>query len=314
MMTIKDTLDSASKAAREYDSNLIEIVLVDNGSCDDSLRIIEAWLKSNPDIKLKLIQEPCPGNPGLARNVGLLNSESQNILFLDSDDCLHADVFAILNANIKKDTDLIIFNYEVRQSSLTPPHRKNRNLTSYGKSKLELLSQYVTLGMDNSVIATCFSKKLLLSHTKIFFDKGIYEDIYYLAQALLKARKIQILDLELYIKNEVLESVSNSLTRDHIYFYLKAWKTCQSLISQNLSYSLTSRHIDKSIRGVIGQMVVKINRSNLSEAEKEKMRVYLANCIQEFYPKVERHFLSTEDTLLDKYAINFVKCYNKVYG
>jgi glycosyltransferase involved in cell wall biosynthesis len=124
MMTIKDTLDSASKAARAYDSNLIEIVLVDNGSCDDSLRIIEAWLKSNPDIKLKLIQEPCPGNPGLARNVGLLNSESQNILFLDSDDCLHADVFAILNANINKDTDLIIFNYEVRQSSLTPPTEK----------------------------------------------------------------------------------------------------------------------------------------------------------------------------------------------
>ena len=176
-----------------------------------------------------------------------------------------------------------------------------------------MLSQYVTLGTDNSVIATCFSKKILLSDTKILFDKGIYEDIYYLAQALLKARKIQILDLELYIKNEVLESISNSLTRDHIYFYLKAWKSVQSLIGPNLSYSLTSRYIDKSIRGAIAQMVVKINRSNLKEAEKEEMRVYLANCIQEFYPKVERHFLSTEDTPLDKYAINFVKCYNNFY-
>ena len=313
MLTIQDTLDSVSKAARSYGSNLIEIILVDNDSSDDSPSIIEAWSKSNWDIKLKKFQESSRGSPGLARNVGILNSAAPNIMFLDSDDRLHADIFSTLDANIKNDTEIIIFNYEVRQSNLHTSRKKNRNLISYSNSKLDLLLQYVTLSTDNSVIATLFSKKLLLSNRKILFDKGIYEDIYFLAQVIFKAKKIEFLNQELYIKNETLGSITNSLTRDHIHFYLKAWKSVQSLISQNLSYSLTSRYIDKSIRGVIGQMAMKIDRSNLNEAEKEEMRIYLAKCIKEFYPKVERHLLSTEDTLFDKYAINFVKCYNNFY-
>lgn len=314
MLTIQCTLDSVSKAARAYSSNLIEIILVDNGSGDDSPLIIKAWLKSNPDIKFKLFQESSPNSPGLARNVGIVNSASPNILFLDSDDRLHADIFSTLDAKIKSDTELIFFNYEVRQSNQIAPYKKNRNLMTYSNSKLDLLLQYVTLSTDNSVIAICFSKKLLLSGTEILFDKGIYEDIYFLAKVFLKAKKVEFLDQELYIKNETLGSITDSLTRDHIYFYMKAWKSVQSLINKNLSHSITSSHIDKSIRGVIGQMVMKIDRSNLNDTEKEEMRRHLANCIREFYPNVKKYLLSTEHTLLDKYSINFVKCYYDSYG
>jgi hypothetical protein len=158
------------------------------------------------------------------------------------------------------------------------------------------------------------SKKLLLSGTEILFDKGIYEDIYFLAKVILKVKKVEFLDQELYVKNETIGSITNTLTRDHIFFYIKAWKSVQSLIYQNLSYLRTSSHIDKSIRGVIGQMVMKIDRSNLNDTEKEEMRLYLAKCIQEFYPKVEKHLLNSEGTLLDKHAISFVKCYNNFYG
>jgi len=314
MLTIEGTLDSVAKAARVYGSNQIEIILVDNGSVDDSPIIIKAWVKSNLDIKFKLFQESSSGSPGFARNVGIVNSASPNILFLDSDDHLQVDIFSTLDANIKNDTELIIFNYEVKQSSQIAPLKRNRNLMSYSNSKLDFLLQYVTLGTDNSVIATCFSKKLLLSGTEILFDKGIYEDIYFLAKVILKVKKVEFLDQELYVKNETIGSITNTLTRDHIFFYIKAWKSVQSLIYQNLSYLRTSSHIDKGIRGVIGQMVMKIDRSNLNDTEKEEMRLYLAKYIQEFYPKVEKHLLNSEGTLLDKHAISFVKCYNNFYG
>jgi hypothetical protein len=86
----------------------------------------------------------------------------------------------------------------VKQSSQTVHHqeKRNRNLMSYSNSKLDLLLQYVTLSTDNSVIATCFSKKLLLSGTEILFDKGIYEDILFLAKAILKVKKVEFLDQE----------------------------------------------------------------------------------------------------------------------
>lgn len=311
MATIQNSLDSVLKAAKVYGSNLIEIILVDNNSVDRGPKIIKTWQKSNPEIKMKLFKESTPNCPGLARNIGISNSTAPYILFLDSDDCFHVDIFSALNMNINSDTELIIFNYEVKQMIQNSRHKKNRNLISYSSNKIDFLKQYVIMDTDNSIIAMCFSKKLLLQDENILFGEGIYEDIYFLAQAILKANKVDFLNRTLYIKNENFGSISNSLTKHHIYCYIKAWNSVQSLIANNLFSSISSQNIDKSIRGIIGQMAMKIESSNLNYSEKEEMRLYLAKTILKFYPIIEKHLSSSENTLLDLYAMNIFKGYTR---
>ena len=308
--TIRDTLNSVRDAARLFDPSLVEIILVDNGSTDSSLSIIRSWHKDNTDIILHLFSETTPNSPGLARNLGLKNSVFPWVLFLDADDNFQVDIFNELKSNIRDETSVMIFNYEI----INPKShlKKNRILHTYARNKSELLMQYVTQDTDNSIIAMLLSKELLLKN-KILFDKGFYEDIYFLFQVILRSEQIIILDKTLYLKNNSSESITNTFSIFHIYCYTKAWKSVHNLLLNNYPGEIISNYIDKSIRGLIGQVIMKIDRTNLAEPDKELMRLHLSSYIREFYPLVEKSLITTENTQLDHYAINFIRCYNRTH-
>jgi len=308
--TIRDTLNSVRDAARWFDPSLVEIILVDNGSTDTSLPIIRSWHKVNTDIILRLFSETTPNSPGLARNIGLKNSVFPWVLFLDADDNFQVDIFKELKSNIGDETSVIIFNYEI----INPKshQKRNRILHTYSRNKSELLRQYVTLDTDNSIIAILLSKELLLKN-KILFDEGYYEDIYFLFQVILRSEYINFLDKKLYLKNNSGESITNTFSIFHIYCYTKAWKSVHNLLLDNYTGKIISNYIDKSIRGLIGQVVMNIDLANCAESDKEQMRLHLSSCIREFYPLVDKSLITTENTYLDQQAINFIKCYNRTH-
>ncbi|MDO9713578.1 glycosyltransferase family 2 protein [Paracraurococcus lichenis] len=82
--TIKETLASA-QAQSHVD---IEIIVVDDGSRDDTLKIIEAAARQDPRIRLL-----CQPNAGVAaaRNAALAAARGQLIAPLDADDLWHPD-------------------------------------------------------------------------------------------------------------------------------------------------------------------------------------------------------------------------------
>ncbi len=76
-----------------------EIVIIDDGSTDDTLKIIESLLENEKRIKLfKQINK----ERGAARNFGLANSKGTYIVFLDSDDIMHDNHLSVLEKNIKE--------------------------------------------------------------------------------------------------------------------------------------------------------------------------------------------------------------------
>ena len=74
-----------------------EIILVNDGSTDQSLSIIKEYMSKYPDIKL-INQE----NKGLseARNAGLKEARGNYVLFVDSDDFIDKDLLLNLNDSI----------------------------------------------------------------------------------------------------------------------------------------------------------------------------------------------------------------------
>ena len=76
--TLLRTLESVfAQSRRDF-----EIVLVDDGSTDDSLKVVE----SCADPRLRIVAAPSRGGPGAARNLGIEAARHDWVAFLDADD------------------------------------------------------------------------------------------------------------------------------------------------------------------------------------------------------------------------------------
>jgi glycosyltransferase involved in cell wall biosynthesis len=84
----------------------LEIVVVDDGSSDDSATIIREMAATDP--RVRMIQQPNSG-VALARNVGIGASlrESRYVLFLDADDLVLPEAIARMMNRLDTDSDLI---------------------------------------------------------------------------------------------------------------------------------------------------------------------------------------------------------------
>ncbi len=81
--TIIDALDSVKNQTSIKE--IIQIIVVDDGSSDNSIEIIEKYMSDNPELPIELYKQK-NGGASVARNTGLKNAKGEWIAFLDSDD------------------------------------------------------------------------------------------------------------------------------------------------------------------------------------------------------------------------------------
>ena len=88
----------------------LEIILVDDGSEDNSLQFCREWERL--DSRIKVIAQSNQG-VSAARNTGLGCATGQYIMFLDSDDYMKPNMCAVMLSKMeKKDADLVICGTE----------------------------------------------------------------------------------------------------------------------------------------------------------------------------------------------------------
>ena len=91
-----------------------EIVIVDDGSPDDTARVAEALIARHSDRRIRLIRQP---NAGLAaaRNAGIATSAGRYILPLDADDVLMPELLAKTVGLLEAEPRLAIAYTDQRQ-------------------------------------------------------------------------------------------------------------------------------------------------------------------------------------------------------
>jgi len=94
----------AALEAQTLDSTVYELLFVDNGSTDGSLRIV----RSHP--RIKLIQET-RRDPYLARNRGIMEAKGGYLVFLDADCIPAVDWLELLYEEIKVSDAAIVLGY-----------------------------------------------------------------------------------------------------------------------------------------------------------------------------------------------------------
>ncbi len=88
----------------------IELILINDGSTDESLRICEKYLLK--DERIKILSQPNRG-PASARNLGMDSATGYFIYFLDADDVINVNTFSIMIKRYKenKKADMILSNF-----------------------------------------------------------------------------------------------------------------------------------------------------------------------------------------------------------
>ena len=94
-------LDQAIRSVLEQTYNNIELIVVNNGSTDNSLEVLEKYGQ-----KIRLVNQPNLGQSG-ARNSGLSVSSGELIAFLDADDYWDPTKLEMQSTLINKDSQLV---------------------------------------------------------------------------------------------------------------------------------------------------------------------------------------------------------------
>ena len=98
-----------------------ELIMVDDGSTDDSAQIIQNY--QNKDSRIRLIRQTQKG-AGSARNLGLSHAKGQYIIFLDCDDWFCKDFFKTMIDRIKKDrSDVAVCEFFIFDQKTTQTRR-----------------------------------------------------------------------------------------------------------------------------------------------------------------------------------------------
>ncbi|MBP3502945.1 MAG: glycosyltransferase [Clostridia bacterium] len=184
----------------------IEIIVVNDGSTDNSKKIIEVYKEKYQD-KIKYLEKP---NGGLsdARNFGIPYATGEYIAFLDSDDYVELDTYEkMYNKAKEENADMVecdfIWEY--------PNKSKIDNGIIYNGKKEMLI--YARVVAWNKLI-----KRTLLEKYKIEFPKGLrYEDVEFFYKMVLYYNKVSFVKEPLihYIQRESsISKVQNEKTKE----------------------------------------------------------------------------------------------------
>jgi hypothetical protein len=91
---------------QDFDLGRVEVVLVDDGSTDDSLDVLEAWAARRPDL-VRVLSQPNAGQ-GAARNAGLAAATGEWVTFPDPDDVVDDDYLSTVDGFLSDHPDAVM--------------------------------------------------------------------------------------------------------------------------------------------------------------------------------------------------------------
>ena len=211
----------------------IELILIDDGSTDDSLVICNKYAKI--DKRIKVIHKE-NGGVSSARNIGLKNANGDYIMFVDADDKLSSDWDEI-------------FNY-IRNDDIYYFSNINQNL------KIEELLEYICGSTNDKVciggpVSKAFNKKIIIDNN-ILFDENIIngEDMLFNIKVLYHSNTYKIINFSFYYYRQAIgqstRKFDEKLIQSDIVFHnllnklLSKYDVNEIILNKIKSFSLTN--------------------------------------------------------------------------
>lgn len=270
-----------------YDTTIlkdIEVIIVNDGSIDNSLQIANKFEKEYPETVIVINKEN--GGHGSTINAGLKIASGKYFRVVDSDDWVNIDDFANYVNKLKSlDEDIVLTNYSreliysSEQIKFTFPkeieYNKKYNLDNF---------DFKLLGLDYFFMATSTIKTKILKDINLYLDeKTFYVDMEYVVLPTNKLNTLIYLDYDIYR-----------------YFIGRP--------DQSVSINGYINH-RKDHEKVLKRLINYYNEENLSKNKKEYIKKILILTLNSHYiiyckSKVKNKIMQKEIKEFDKYLKN----------
>lgn len=181
---IKECLDSCF--AQNFDANNYEIIVVNDGSTDSTLQVVEDFISNNKVSNISVVSQE---NKGLSatRNVGLSLAKGDYVWFVDSDDWIAKNSIEKIHNLVSQypQTEIVILNSILRKDGVD--NIIDRHLESVvGDGKYIYDNSYI---YPYSGAPFYVYKRSFLTEKKLSFKEGIYfEDCLFTPLVLSRAK------------------------------------------------------------------------------------------------------------------------------
>lgn len=291
----------------------IEIICVNDGTPDDSMRIVKKYKKQ--DKRIKIINQKNMGI-GAARNRGLQVAQGEYIYFLDSDDWLDkGGLKKLYEVAVSKKLDVLYFNgetiYESEQIKKEFPQYEGyyqRNIKCKrimdGQS---MFKQMYTNGAFRSSTIVQFFKKSFLEDNKILFPVGIiHEDEEFSLKAIIYANRTYHINKDFYKRrirdNSVMTRPDKIIRSSYGYYHtLKEILPLLEIIREEDNRKYFERYLNNMRKKVSDKM------NSLIELEEQQNIIDCEKKDYELFHFIISDNLTYEDKILDLKEYTLVK-------
>ena len=249
---VEKQLSGCLESILKQEENDLEIILVNDGSPDNSGEIAKKYATRYPDKILYFEKE----NGGLsdARNFGIKHSSGKYLAFVDSDDYITENLFKDLAPYMEADYDMVKFKISVINEDGSVIN-KNYSPIFENKSGEEAFDILYKSDVMTEVAWGYIYKREFFVNNNFEFAKGLYhEDFGLIPLVLIKASKVASTDVFGY--NYV--QTKTSITRGNEEL---RYRRAEDLL----------KHYD--------YMLEKIKKYNVSKITKQNIKIYYTNCI-----------------------------------
>lgn len=278
--------------------NELQIILINDGSTDNSESIIDRYVQKFPKSIIKINKSN--GGQASARNKGLELANAEYIMFVDSDDYIEKNKLTELYEYTKNSNkDLVVFNYaEIKDNNKTIKKglniQTNNNIINYLLSNMSPWNKIIKTNvikknnikfLENYIYEDLATMPLVVAYVNDvgYYDEAIYNYVIYDGSTMRQTYYNKKLESIYYVIEYLIKEFKNRK------MYSKYNSELEYIVIDNLLYGATGRFLyypnyDKSLDKIVQIMKNEFPNWKNNKYYKNKKMIYKLTC-KIFYTK-----------------------------
>lgn len=271
----------------------IEIIIINDGSTDNSLSIVNQYQKKDSRI-IVFNQE----NKGISftRNKGIQLSNSELIYFIDSDDEIALEMLEYMFDKSKEDDADIVHSLITHVDDECEKLQKLHNL--YEKD-FDYIKEILMFNISSCTPINLYKKSLFIKNHLFFPENQYYEDSAMMLKLFFYAKNIVVVDKSFY---KYYRNIPNSITTQSSYKHINdviiGLSQIKEFLKKNSIYDKYEIYFLIRVKRTLVNYILFLNQSIKNKNEKIEKIKYLWQLFEE-----KKYFNSSLDVLLYLYFI-----------